>query len=280
MSTSFPSTLSVSVVVYKPATDLLELTLRSVAEAVAHAKREGLLRDTKVWLIDNAEVGAAPYDFRPAIQASRLETMVFPEVIAGHGNLGYGRGHNLAIRRTSQDYHLILNPDVILAQDALSESIRFMEANKEVGLLAPHASNQNGNVLYLCKRYPTVFDLALRGFAPNLVKRMFALRLSRYELRSETSLGKQNEVEIISGCFMFARTSVLKQVGGFSDEFFMYFEDFDLSLRVSKIAKVVYVPSVRIVHFGGEAARKGSRHIQMFVESAAKFYRRNGWKLF
>lgn len=280
MSTSYPSTLSVSVVVYKPATDLLELTLRSVVEAVVHAKREGLLRDTKVWLIDNAETGAAPYDFRPAIQASRLETMVCPEVIAGHGNLGYGRGHNLAIGRTSQDYHLILNPDVILAQDALSESIRFMEANREVGLLAPHASNQNGSVLYLCKRYPTVFDLALRGFAPNLVKRMFASRLSSYELRPGIALGKQSEVEIASGCFMFARTSVLKQVGGFSDEFFMYFEDFDLSLRVSKIAKVVYVPSVRIVHFGGEAARKGFRHIRMFAESAAKFYRRNGWKLF
>lgn len=277
---SLPS-LSVSVVVYKPAMDLLKQTLSSLAKAIAFAKAKGVLGEAGIWLIDNSKAGSSPHDFQPILETALPGSLaIFAKVISGHGNVGYGRGHNLAIKRSGQDYHLILNPDVILAQDAIYEALRFLEANKQVGLLAPFASNQEGDRLYLCKRYPAAFDLLLRGFAPNFVKRIFTSRLARYELQSKIEEGKPYEVEIISGCFMFARTSTLKAVNGFSDEFFMYFEDFDLSIRMSAISKIVYVPSVKIIHFGGEAAGKGLGHVRMFVESAYKFYSRNGWKIF
>jgi GT2 family glycosyltransferase len=58
----------------------------------------------------------------------------------------------------------------------------------------------------------------------------------------------------------------------------LYFEDYDLSLRTHAVARIAYVPSVRIVHHGGGASRKGVKHIGMFAQSAFKFYRRFGWK--
>lgn len=276
-----PPSLSVSIVVYKPAMNLLKQTLDSLAKAITFAKGRGVLGEVGIWLIDNSETGSIPYNFQyilgPILAGSQA---AFVKIISGHGNVGYGKGHNLAIRQAGLDYHLILNPDVILAQDAIYEALLFLEANKEVGLLAPFASDQEGGCLYLCKRYPALFDLLLRGFVPNFIKRIFDSRLARYELRAIIDLNKPCEVEIISGCFMLARAVILREVHGFSNEFFMYFEDFDLSIRMSAISRVAYVPSVKIIHFGGEAARKGFRHARMFVESAYKFYTRNGWKIF
>jgi GT2 family glycosyltransferase len=78
---------------------------------------------------------------------------------------------------------------------------------------------------------------------------------------------------------MLARTALFVKLGGFDPRFFMYFEDYDLSLRMGREAAVAYVPQARIVHHGGEAARKGWRHVAWFVTSAGRFFARHGWKL-
>jgi GT2 family glycosyltransferase len=77
---------------------------------------------------------------------------------------------------------------------------------------------------------------------------------------------------------MLARTQLLARLGGFDPRFFMYFEDYDLSLRLGRESQVAYVPSARIVHHGGEASRKGVRHIAWFVGSAWRFFARHGWR--
>ncbi|HET6266063.1 MAG TPA: hypothetical protein VFD95_14465, partial [Usitatibacter sp.] len=61
--------------------------------------------------------------------------------------------------------------------------------------------------------------------------------------------------------------------------FFMYFEDYDLSLRVGRESQVAYVPQARIRHHGGEASRKGLRHVAWFVSSAVRFFARHGWRI-
>ena len=86
-------------------------------------------------------------------------------------------------------------------------------------------------------------------------------------------------VPLVSGCFMFFRKKVLDRLGGFSPRYFLYFEDFDLSLRTALVADVVYVPAVRILHHGGYAAKKGLRHVRLFCASALRFYRTHGWKV-
>ncbi|MCF8002608.1 MAG: hypothetical protein K9L32_00105 [Chromatiaceae bacterium] len=85
-------------------------------------------------------------------------------------------------------------------------------------------------------------------------------------------------IMIFSGSFMFCRRLPLARLGGFSDAFFVYFEDFDLSLRVANLGTVAYVPKVKAIHFGGHAARKGLRHILLFSRGAWTFFQRHGWK--
>ncbi|MBW0446926.1 glycosyltransferase family 2 protein [bacterium M00.F.Ca.ET.228.01.1.1] len=266
--------LSVSVVVYRPDLQLLMSTLAGLAAASQRlrAGRPGL--PVTLYLVDN---GGLP-DTRAA--AAELEQHgVATTIIAGHGNVGYGRGHNLAIERTDSRYHLILNPDIDLAPDALCKALDFFDAHTEAGLITPWIGDEHGHQLFLCRRYPALLDLFARGFLPASLRQWFSRRLARYEMRDRINARDVVwDPPIVSGCFMMFRTDVLKQLAGFDARYFLYFEDYDLSLRAHELTRVVYTPSVRVVHHGGGAARKGYAHIRMFVASAYKFYNRFGWK--
>jgi hypothetical protein len=273
--------IGVSIVTFHSDLGLLRRTLQTLCAALAFAAERLRLGPVAVWLVDNTPGGegdAAALDrsVREALGACAGATL---KTIRGQGNIGFGRAHNLALARSAGAYHLVLNPDVELAPDAILEALRFMESHPSAGVLAPHAADAAGKPLYLCKGYPAVADLLVRGFAPSWLAGLFASRLRRYELRELMEAGAPAEVPIVSGCFMFCRKRVLDALGGFSPQFFLYFEDFDLSLRAAGLAKVVYVPTVRIVHHGGYAARKGLRHIGLFCRSALRFYRAHGWKL-
>ena len=86
------------------------------------------------------------------------------------------------------------------------------------------------------------------------------------------------EVRLISGCFMLAETDTLKLVGGFDENYFLYFEDFDLSIRMGNLGRVLYAPDVHISHGGGNAASKGLWHIWKFIISGFRFFQTHGWR--
>ncbi|ABE29215.1 glycosyl transferase 2 family protein [Paraburkholderia xenovorans LB400] len=266
--------LSVSVVTYRPDIEQLTSTLAGLAAACDALRVGRPALPVVLFLVDNGGL--------PAIQAALAELQrhdVSTTIIAGHGNVGYGRGHNLAIERSASQYHLVLNPDIDLARDALSEAFDFFEAHAEAGLITPWIGDEHGDQQFLCRRYPTLIDLFARGFLPAGLRRLFSRRLARYEMRDQINARDIVwDPPIVSGCFMLFRTSVLKRLAGFDTRYFLYFEDYDLSLRAHDVTRVVYAPSVRVLHHGGGAVRKGSAHIRMFMASAYKFFNRFGWK--
>lgn len=263
------ASLSISLVTYNPNQALLTSTLLAMSEAVAKADV-----DVQLILIDNTPLARLNID-------QRWLSLIWchPFVLIQHGeNLGFGGGHNVALYGLKTDYHLILNPDLVIAPEALRYGLEFMAQHPQCALLTPYATWENGVVQRLCKRYPTVSDLLLRGFAPTSVKRMFQNRLDRYEVADKLN---DHDVlwdpPIVSGCFMLFRTEMLKQLGGFNSRFFLYFEDFDLSLRVGQTGRIAYVPQVKVVHHGGKASSKGWRHIWMFGRSMVIFFNIHGW---
>ena len=270
------TSLAISIVTYAPDLTLLAQGLEHLGRALRHAGQHGGLTGARLTLVDNGPGPGWREPLRQALEATALPAVV--ELLSGHGNVGYGAGHNLALRTGDSDLHLILNPDVLLAEDALSVGLAFLAAQPEAGLLTPAAWGADGQRQYLCKRYPTVLDLALRGFAPAWLRRRFQARLDRYELRDRTGAAVYWDPPIASGCFMLCRRAVLDRVGGFRPEYFLYFEDFDLSLRLAAVTRLVSVPTIRIVHFGGHAARKGVRHIGLFLRAAVMFFNRQGWR--
>lgn len=278
-ASALSKTMRISIVCYASNEVLIKKTLASVLRASALPLSKQLVGAIEIVLVDNGPA----YVERERIEAVTgygrgLAVDGVALSIQGDGaNVGFGVGHNLTFSSES-DFHLVLNPDVEMAPDALSAALEFMIINPDCGIVAPAICDRNGGREYLCKRYPTVFDLLIRGFAPSWLRRLFWRRLAKYEMRDMISDYVVWDPPIVSGCFMLMRSSVLEKIGGFDPRYFLYFEDFDLSLRASKVARLAYVPSVKIVHHGGYAARKGLRHIYLFVRSAITFFNRHGWR--
>jgi len=271
------STLSVAVVTFRTPAAMLARALDSLARAVDVARAAGSLAQVRVFVIDNSppEAHGAVLE---GVRAWSADAGTL-EVLHGHGNVGYGRANNLVLDRLDSDLHLVINPDIELAPDALVEALRTLAAHPEVGLLAPAVRGREGERQYLCKRYPSVWVLFLRGFAPAALRRRGEAAVARYEMRDAIGERYVDGVPLASGCFMLVRTALFRRLGGFDPRFFMYFEDYDLSMRVAAEARIAYAPNARIVHHGGEASRKGLRHVAWFVASAARFFNRHGWKI-
>jgi GT2 family glycosyltransferase len=274
--------LTVSIVTYRPDLVLLDRTLRTLAVSLVAAREQELMRAANVVLIDNTGTRASAVAVIKVARDIFRDADVTMNYLHGHANIGYGAAHNLVMHGGNTHYHLVLNPDVELAPDALPNAFRFLGEHAEIGVLVPASRRVDGTREYVCKRYPTVFDLALRGFAPHALRQLFRKRLDHYEMRDLVDLVKGDEtispIPAMSGSFMFVRRKAIEATGGFDPRFFLYFEDFDWSMRLNRVTRTVYVPAVKIVHHGGGAAKKAPPHIGYFVRSAARFFNKHGWK--
>jgi len=202
------------------------------------------------------------------------------EYIFNNANLGYGKAHNIAIRKSIDEnikYHLVLNPDIYFEEGVLEELYDFMEKNPDVGLVMPKVLYPDGKIQYLCKLLPTPFDLFGRRFLnKGPLKKYIEKRNEIYELRF-TGYNKIMEVPYLSGCFMFIRTEMLKKVGLFDERFFMYLEDTDLSRRIHRVAKTIYYPYVHIYHEHQKGSYKNLKLLKIHIESAIKYFNKWGW---
>ncbi|MEQ8516606.1 MAG: glycosyltransferase [Chromatocurvus sp.] len=258
----------------------LRQTLASLHVAVQEARAEGVLGGVQVWLIDTSVDDA----YREVSQPLLVEVFgaadagIRTRFIALERNVGFGGGHNRALFDDDSDYHLVLNPDVVLGHSALVAGLRLLSRDPGAAAVSPRSASPGGRREYLCKRYPTVFVLALRGFAPGWLRRRFASHIAAYEMRDVCRGEAPVEVPLISGCFMLLRGNAVRRIQGFDAGYFMYFEDFDLSLRLRVHGRLMYVPAVPIVHYGGYAAAKGWRHVRWFLQSARRFFAQHGWR--
>jgi GT2 family glycosyltransferase len=272
--------LSIAVVCYNsPATELHRL-IDSLLSAIFRLRKNYDCASIPIYLIDNSET--APLARQPLIAQDALLKAANVEIkpLHGHGNIGYGSAHNLVLAGLASDYHLLLNSDIEFDEESLCQGLSFLLHNPEVALVSPSAENDSGVKQYLCKRYPAVLTLLVRGLFPAPLKRLFHRRLARYEMHELPEDRASFPISIVSGCCMLCRSASLKQIGGFDEGYFLYFEDFDLSMRMAADHALAYLPAMRIKHAGGQAASKGINHIRMFIKSALRFFKNHGWRFF
>lgn len=191
-------------------------------------------------------------------------------------NPGYGYSHNYAIsqRTVNAPYHVILNPDVFFPSRVVSELIRVMKTDLSVGLIMPKVLGPDHSVQKLCKCLPTPFDLFVRRFIPLAsVNNCFN---DKYENRT-FSYNSTANVPYLSGCFMFLRSSVFQEVGGFDERFFMYPEDLDLTRRIHKHYKTLYYPKVTIIHDHAKESYKSIKMTWIHIVNMVKYFNKWGW---
>ena len=269
---------SAAVVCYNSSLHDLTKLFTSLFDSIEKLRHSFELSKIPIYLIDNSDENSLEIASLN-LDEERIRFLdVELELLQGHGNIGYGSAHNLAISKLNSHFHLLLNPDVVLEKEALITGISFLLENPEVDLASPYAEDGNGDKQYLCKRYPSVFTFIVRGGFPKFLKKIFAVRLANYEMHDLSEKEPSVDIPIASGCFMLLRSKSLIEIGGFDERYFLYFEDFDLSLRLGKKGKLAYLPAMRIQHAGGSAGSKGFNHFRMFARSGVRFFNAYGWR--
>lgn len=196
--------------------------------------------------------------------------------IFSNGNVGFGAGHNRAIRELAgqSKFHLLMNPDVEFRADVLPLLVDRMVRNENVGAVMPRILFPDGSEQRLCKLLPTPADLLLRRFTPG--ERLRTKINKRYEL---WNLGhdKPFDVPNLSGCFLLIRTEVLQKVGGFDERYFMYMEDVDLVRRIGNMGRTVFEPEVFVTHHYGKGSYRNKTLLLYHINSAIAYFNKWGW---
>lgn len=174
------------------------------------------------------------------------------EILQEKQNRGFGGGHNHILHKLTSKYHAVINPDIFLKNDVLTEMAHYMDAHEEIGLLSPRICFPDGREQILGKRNPSLRYLVASRFKRDDPNNPL---LREYAMLDEGS-DHPFEIENASGCFMLLRTSLLQKTGGFDPRYFMYFEDADLTRTIRKYAKAICYPLVTVYH----AWERGSAH--------------------
>lgn len=199
------------------------------------------------------------------------------EYIWNGENIGYGKAHNIAIRKSiinDTKYHVVLNPDIYFGHQVTETLYYYMEKHKDVGNIMPQILYENEDIQYLAKLLPSPFDLIFRRFLP--FKSLAKKRMERYELRFTEYKDIMN-VPYLSGCFMFLRIESLKKVGLFDENIFMYLEDTDLNRRIHKEYQTIFYPEVSVYHGYAKESYKSIKLLKCHIESALYYFNKWGW---
>ena len=242
--------ISVVIVNYK-VPEFLKETIRSICEAQLYEK-------TEIIVVDN--------DSRDRSQ--EIVTAHFPDIswIQMKDNVGFGKACNIGVKKAQGTFVLLLNPDTVISKNTLIESVNFLRANPDVGLMGPKILNSDGTLQESCHRsFPSPADAIYHftGLSKLFPKsKVFGNYYLTY-LDSDTS----TQVDAVSGSFMFLSRAVFNQIGGFDERFFMYGEDLDICWRISDAGlKVWYYPGTQIIH------RKGKSSSKVKIRSRIAFY--------
>lgn len=239
----------------------LEQALGSVRRALGRISGE-------IWVVDNNSVD----------DSLRMVSEKFPEakVIANKNNPGFAIANNMAIRQSTGEYVLLLNPDTLVEEDTFEKCIEFMDAHPDAGALGVKMIDGSGKFLPESKRgFPTPWVAFCKacGLSTLFPK---SKRFNQYHL-GYLSENETHVVDVLSGAFMFMRRSALDKSGLLDEAFFMYGEDIDLSYRIVQAGyKNYYLASTSIIHYKGESTKKGSlNYVRHFYQAMIIFARKH-----
>lgn len=224
----------------------------------APATVESILNNTKkynltLYVIDNASSDGT---------VGCIEKINGVTVIRNDKNIGFGAAHNRVLDNQIGKYHFVINPDITINSDVLSDMVDYFEADPDVVMAMPKILNTNGTEQKLPKERPTF-------------KRLFFGRLSdsvRSEyVWAEREITEPTEIDFCTGCFFCIRGDVFKKILGFDERYFMYLEDADLALKAKSKGKVIMLPQFAVTHAWERESSKSLKYLIIHIISCFKF---------
>jgi N-acetylglucosaminyl-diphospho-decaprenol L-rhamnosyltransferase len=177
------------------------------------------------------------------------------EIIRNKINMGFGAACNQGAVLSNADYLLFLNPDTEVLPYSIQTCIHFMEKkdNSNIGACGLKLTDDKGNIHRSCARFPAPgfflgkalgLDMLLPGYFHSVSMREWDHLSNR-------------AVDHVIGAFYLIRRPLFLQLRGFDERFFVYLEDLDLSLRLSKMGyQTFYLSETSAYHKGGGTSDK------------------------
>ncbi len=240
----------------------IEVCLHSVFRAA-----EGI--DAEVIVVDNNSKDDSCDMIRAKYPQVRL--------IENKENLGFSRANNQGVAIAQGEYILFLNPDTVMPEDFLQKMVDYMDTHPDAGSIGPRLIDGRGQ--YAPDGKKSFPSLSVAIFKTTGINKIF--KNSTYFNKYYAVHVQENEtaeVDILSGCCMMVRRSVIDKVdGAFDEAYFMYCEDFDLCYRIQKAGyKNIYYPEVTLIHYKGESTRKATiSHVRIFNDALSVFVRKH-----
>lgn len=216
--------------------DLLRACLESIRKTVKRTSFE-------IWVVDNASSDGSV----------RMVRERFPEVklIQNAENLGFARANNLALKRMSGKYAVLLNSDTVLKENAIEILVDCMEKNPRAGVSGGSLLNEDGSRQNSIANFPT---LATELLNKSLLRRLFP---KRFPGKENGAAKEVQQVESIVGACMVVRKKAIEEAGLLDENYFFFLEETDWCLRFrEKGWNILHNPEAEIYHLQGGSARK------------------------
>lgn len=221
---------------------------------------------TDMVVVDNVPGGDAA--LAPSTQGTTVRIIARPD------NPGYGGGVNSGVATLDPaiDFFLVVNPDVTLDPRTLDELVRVMASDASIGAVGPRIRDLHGITYPSARSIPSLRVGIGHALLGDLIPSNPWTR--RYHAASDYD--NQRDAGWLSGACVLVRRAAFDSVGGFDDQFFMYFEDVDLGYRLGHSGwRNVYVPTATVEHEGGHSTRDNSAQmIAVHHDSARLWVRR------
>lgn len=176
--------------------------------------------------------------------------------IKAGGNIGFGRGNNLALKKFDAKYYFIANPDLVFVGNqprAIERLYNFMEENPKIGIVAPRLMLSNGETQPSCMRFPKFLDQPIYRLGWQKKYDWARKRVEHLHMKDFDHV-KTGPIDWATGAALFARGNMLKEIGFFDERYFMYFEDCDLCRAFWSRGWPVYYKGDVVIQHGHERA--------------------------
>ncbi|MDL2323841.1 glycosyltransferase family 2 protein [Ruminococcaceae bacterium OttesenSCG-928-A16] len=221
-----------------------------------------------VYLVDNASPDGALATLEQEGLPPNVTVLPQPQ------NLGFGRGHNTVLPLLQSRYHAVVNPDIVVTADTLTDMAAWMDAHPDVAIATPGLVFPGGQPQHIGKRKPALLPLLARQTGLKCLK-----KYEDHYLMLDEDLSKPIDVEFCSGSFFMMPTEIFKKIGGFDEKYFMYVEDADITQKALQHGRAVYLPQFTVVHAWHRAAHRQLRQFVWQLRSMLRYFGKWGFRL-
>ncbi|HSL43683.1 MAG TPA: glycosyltransferase family 2 protein [Anaerolineales bacterium] len=251
--------------------------MKSIAVCIITCNTRDLLREClrsvlmenpdEIVVVDNASTDGSVDMLKAEFPSVALVTL--------EKNIGFGAASNRGIQRCRSEHIYLINADTRVKSGSVQALNRYLEFHPEAAMVGPRMLNPDGTLQTSCFYYPTPLHVFL--YISGSYKLIPHLPLLKKRSLQKVASDESMAVPWIHGAALAFRRDQIQSVGGFDENFFLYFEEVDLCYRLTLQGQQMhFMPEAEIIHVGGGTTvqRRAWFYIEFFA-SLAQFYRKH-----